>query len=85
MKIAGIILGSLVLLAALAGGAIAFVFFHYGRDLPDHNQLAAYEPPVMTRVHAGDGRLPRRARPREAAVRARQCHAAAAGPGLPRR
>ncbi|CAI7991680.1 Penicillin-binding protein 1A [Geodia barretti] len=39
------------------GGAIAFVFFHYGRDLPDHNQLAAYEPPVMTRVHAGDGRL----------------------------
>ena len=46
-----------MLLAALAGGAIAFVFFHYGRDLPDHNQLAAYEPPVMTRVHAGDGRL----------------------------
>ena len=57
MRIAGIVLGSLVLLAALAGGAIAFVFFHYGRDLPDHNQLAAYEPPVMTRVHAGDGRL----------------------------
>ena len=57
MKILGIVLGSIVLLAALAGGAIAFVFFHYGRDLPDHNQLAAYEPPVMTRVHAGDGRL----------------------------
>ena len=57
MKIVGIVLGSIVLLAALAGGAIAFVFFHYGRDLPDHNQLAAYEPPVMTRVHAGDGRL----------------------------
>ena len=57
MKIAGIVLGSLALLAALAGGAIAFVFFHYGRDLPDHNQLAAYEPPVMTRVHAGDGSL----------------------------
>ena len=57
MKTFGIILGSIVLLAALAGGAIAFVFFHYGRDLPDHNQLAAYEPPVMTRVHAGDGRL----------------------------
>ena len=57
MKTLGIVLGSIVLLAALAGGAIAFVFFHYGRDLPDHNQLAAYEPPVMTRVHAGDGRL----------------------------
>ena len=57
MKIVGIVLGSFVLLAALACGAIAFVFFHYGRDLPDHTQLAAYEPPVMTRVHAGDGRL----------------------------
>ena len=57
MKTLGIVLGSIVLFAALAGGAIAFVFFHYGRDLPDHNQLAAYEPPVMTRVHAGDGRL----------------------------
>ncbi len=57
MKTLGIVLGSLVLLAALAAGAIAFVFFHYGRDLPDHNQLAAYEPPVMTRVYAGDGRL----------------------------
>ena len=57
MKTVGIVLGCLVLLAALAGGGIAFVFFHYGRDLPDHNQLAAYEPPVMTRVHAGDGRL----------------------------
>ncbi len=57
MKTFGIALGSLVLLAALAAGAIAFVFFHYGRDLPDHKQLAAYEPPVMTRVYAGDGRL----------------------------
>ncbi len=57
MKTLGIVLGSIVLLAAIAVGAIAFVFFHYGRDLPDHNQLAAYEPPVMTRVHAGDGRL----------------------------
>ncbi len=57
MKTLGIVLGSLVLLAALGAGAIAFVFFHYGRDLPDHNQLAAYEPPVMTRVYAGDGRL----------------------------
>jgi len=26
-------------------------------DLPDYRQLAAYEPPIMSRVHAGDGRL----------------------------
>lgn len=41
-------------LAAIAVGAVVFV---YGRGLPDHRQLAAYEPPVTTRVYAGDGRL----------------------------
>ncbi len=50
-------LGSLVLLAVLAGGAMAFVFIHYGEDLPDHTQLAQYEPAITTRVHAADGRL----------------------------
>ncbi len=27
------------------------------QDLPDYTQLQNYEPPVMTRVHAGDGSL----------------------------
>ena len=26
-------------------------------DLPDYQQLAEYQPPIMSRVHAGDGRL----------------------------
>ena len=38
-------------------GATLFVLFKYGQSLPDYRQLADYEPPVMTRVHAGDGRL----------------------------
>ena len=33
------------------------MFYHYGRDLPDYRQVAHYEPPVTTRVYAGDGRL----------------------------
>ena len=33
------------------------MFYHYGRDLPDYKQLADYDPPTVTRVHAGDGRL----------------------------
>ena len=33
------------------------MFYEFGRALPDYHQLADYEPPVMTRVHAGDGRL----------------------------
>ncbi len=49
--------GLLMVLALLgAGGAVA-VLHHYGQDLPDYGQLADYEPPIVTRIHAGDGRL----------------------------
>ncbi|MCA3565273.1 MAG: penicillin-binding protein 1A [Methylocystis sp.] len=40
-----------------AAGAFAFVIWKFSQDLPDHAQLQNYEPPVMTRVHAGDGGL----------------------------
>ena len=46
----------LALLLAGAGGA--FWMLHvYGRGLPDYRQLADYQPRVLTRVHAADGRL----------------------------
>ncbi|MBT4940845.1 MAG: penicillin-binding protein 1A [Rhodospirillaceae bacterium] len=49
---------SLMILVAFAGvGGGVYVFYKFGRGLPDYKQLADYEPPVMTRVHAGDGRL----------------------------
>ena len=51
------ILGVLLILLAIGAGGVLYVFQQYGRDLPDYKQLATYEPPVMTRVHAGDGRL----------------------------
>src|SRR6187549_3076445 len=38
---------------AAAGGLL----WHFSKDLPDYSQLQDYEPPVMTRVHAGDGSL----------------------------
>ena len=34
-----------------------YVIYTFGRGLPDYTQLADHEPPVMTRVQAGDGRL----------------------------
>ena len=34
-----------------------YAIYTFGRGLPDYTQLADYEPPVMTRVQAGDGRL----------------------------
>ena len=47
----------ILFLALLGGAGILFVFYHYGRDLPDYRQLADYDPPTVTRLHAGDGRL----------------------------
>ncbi|MEX2451448.1 MAG: penicillin-binding protein 1A [Rhodospirillales bacterium] len=50
-------LGVGVILLVIGAGGVLFVFQQYGQGLPDYKQLADYEPPVMTRVHAGDGRL----------------------------
>ncbi len=50
-------LGLFVLVSFVGAGGVLFVFYKYGQGLPDYRQLADYEPPVMTRVHAGDGRL----------------------------
>ncbi len=38
-------------------GALLYVIWDVSKDLPDYKQLAAYEPPVMTRMHAADGSL----------------------------
>ena len=46
------------MLCMLAGiGGVLWVFWSFGRDLPDYAKLADYEPPVVTRIHAGDGAL----------------------------
>lgn len=50
--------GALALFGLLvaAGGVLAAITY-YGADLPDHQQLVDYSPPVVTRLHAGDGQL----------------------------
>lgn len=40
---------------AVVGGL--YILYSFGRDLPDYNQLANYEPPVVSRIYAGDGSL----------------------------
>jgi len=47
---------SMILVIAVAG-ADAFVLWKVSQELPDYEVLAKYEPPVMTRIHANDGRL----------------------------
>lgn len=51
------IFACVALVALVAAGGMVYVFDHFGRDLPDHTQLARYEPPVTSRVYGGDGRL----------------------------
>ena len=36
---------------------LLFVIWHFILDLPDHEQLINYEPPMVTRVYASNGRL----------------------------
>ena len=41
---------------AVAGIAL-YTVSYYASDLPDYSQLKNYEPPIVTRLYAGDGRL----------------------------
>lgn len=51
-------LAGLVVLAGLAAAIVAYgAYRHYAADLPDIAGLKNYQPPVMSRVFAGDGAL----------------------------
>ncbi len=47
--------GTVVFLVGMV--TIAGLIWYFSKDLPDYSQLQAYEPPVMTRIHASDGSL----------------------------
>lgn len=52
------ILFTLGLVGAVAGVLVLYgIVQFYSRDLPDLKELETYTPAVVTRVHAGDGRL----------------------------
>ena len=48
-------IGAIFFLIGAVG--LAYGYWTFSKDLPDHAQLANYVPPVMTRVHAADGSL----------------------------
>src|SRR5690348_8290512 len=56
-RILSFLLGTLVFLAAVGAIALWMVYEHFSQDLPDVSQLASYDPPVVSRIYAGDGRL----------------------------
>ena len=57
MKIIKFLFFLLILAGFGAAGVAGLAVWYFGRDLPDYQQLASYQPPIVTRVHAGDGRL----------------------------
>ena len=57
MRILAAIFMIFVVLAVVGAGGVLYGFYHFGKGLPEHQQLADYDPPVVTRIHAGDGRL----------------------------
>lgn len=49
---------SIGFLLAIAGiVALIFAFVYFSKDLPDSSSLKDYQPPILTRLHAGDGRF----------------------------
>jgi penicillin-binding protein 1A len=57
LKLLGALVASLLVLAIVGAGGGLYLLHRYGGDLPDYRQLANYQPPTVTRIHAGDGRL----------------------------
>ena len=43
--------------AFMAALTIGAVFWMYGRDLPNHEQLAQYSPPTISRIYSGEGHI----------------------------
>jgi penicillin-binding protein 1A len=57
MKILKILFSLIIFLGLTVAGVVALAVWYFGRELPDYQQLANYQPPIVSRVHAGDGRL----------------------------
>lgn len=49
---------TLTFIFAVTGAlGVLSILYYFGRGLPDYEQLAQYEPPVVSRFYASDGRL----------------------------
>ena len=56
-RILSFLFGTLLFLGVVGGIAAWLVYERFSQDLPDYYQLASYDPPVVSRIYAGDGRL----------------------------
>ncbi len=57
MRLLSFLVRCVLILCAIGVIAGWLAYQHFSQGLPDFYQLARYNPPLVTRVHAGDGRL----------------------------
>ncbi len=57
VRFIGWLFGAFFFIALGLSAAAIYIIWDVSKDLPDYKQLASWEPPVMTRVHAADGSL----------------------------
>lgn len=53
----GSIFSTITLGIAMVALTLGAVFWIYGRDLPSHESLSQYQPPTISRIYSGEGRM----------------------------
>ena len=56
-RILGALFSTIIFMIIAACGLVAYVIYHHARELPAYEQLAEYNPPVVTRLYTKDNRL----------------------------
>ncbi len=51
------LLGMALLAVLIVAGGAMYAYYVYGSNVPEPDELLDYAPPMVTRVHAGDGRM----------------------------
>ena len=57
MRVLSALFSFLFMLGLTGIGALYLLFQHYNQDLPDYAYLKDYQPPILTRIYADDGRM----------------------------
>ncbi|WP_375697818.1 penicillin-binding protein 1A [Pseudophaeobacter sp. TrK17] len=53
----GSIFSTVTLGIAMVALTLGAIFWIYGRDLPSHESLSQYQPPTISRIYSGEGRM----------------------------
>ncbi len=57
LRFFGWLFGLLFMVVLGLAAAALYIIYDVSKDLPDYKQLASWEPPVITRMHAADGSM----------------------------